>query len=635
MVRDITDRKLAEDALCASNEKFTKIYNLSPDAIDLTHLETGVQMEVNPAHEKMFGYTREELIGHTALPEDLNMWLKKDDRERFIAKLKECGEVFGLEVPMRRKGGDVFSALLSSSLVEIQGERCLLTICRDLSERKQMEESLRESEAKFRRYIEISPIGIFECNQKGRYLQVNPAASKITGYTAEELLELSIPDILPPESKDFALGLFQKLLETGHCFGDFAFKHKSGRLGYWSVEAVSISPERFLGFTSDITELKQTEEHERRLEAKLQEAHKLESLGTLSAGVAHNLNNILAIIMGNASLRERTTPDPVDRVAYQFITKACTRGRDVVKSMLHFAEPTLSIMAPLELHTVIQEMRVLLENTTRNTINISEVYAGEPLWILGDTGSLNQVMLNLCLNSLGAMPSGGTLTLRTTILKEQLVEVSIEDDGCGMTPEVLAHALEPFYTTKEVGKGTGLGLSMTYGVVKAHGGTIDIASQPGQGTTVKLRFPRIHAPTQSEPGPFEAPAPSLASMKVFLVDDDEDVRFLMTRMLKQAGVRQPKTFSGGEKVLECLRSGERPDLIILDQNMPGMNGTQTMERIRCRHPDMPILISSGQPDIEEWDCYKQPKVAVISKPFTMDEIQDKLAQFADGTITGQ
>lgn len=205
------------------------------------------------------------------------------------------------------------------------------------------------------------------------------------------------------------------------------------------------------------------------------------------------------------------------------------------------------------------------------------------------------------------------------------MEVSVEDTGSGMAPEVLAHVLEPFYTTKAVGKGTGLGLSMTYGVVKAHGGTIDIASQPGTGTTVKLRFPRIPAPGQAEAA---SPAPVLGSMKVYFVDDDEDVRFLMTRMLPKAGVGQLQTFSGGKEMLESLSPGDLPDLVILDQNMPGMDGVQTLARIRHRHPEMPVLISSGQPDIEQWDCFRLPRVGVISKPFNLEEIQAKLAQFA-------
>ena len=162
------------------------------------------------------------------------------------------------------------------------------------------------------------------------------------------------------------------------------------------------------------------------------------------------------------------------------------------------------------------------------------------------------------------------------------------------------------------------------------GGTIDIISQPGLGTAVRLLFPRIPTPMQEKV--LDPPGPAPCAMTIYLVDDDEEVRFLMTRLLKKAGVRKVKAFSGGAAVLESLGIGELPDLIILDQNMPGMNGTQTMERIRRLHPGMPILISSGQPDIEELECYRQAKVSAISKPFTLEEIQAKLAQFAQENI---
>jgi CheY-like chemotaxis protein/anti-sigma regulatory factor (Ser/Thr protein kinase) len=296
----------------------------------------------------------------------------------------------------------------------------------------------------------------------------------------------------------------------------------------------------------------------------------------------------------------------------------------VVKSLIQFGQPELPNQAPLELHGVVREVRTLLENISRNRVRIVEALAPEPLWIHGDAGSINHVLMNLCINALDAMADGGTLTLRTAAGPDR-AEVAVADDGAGMDPDVLAHAMEPFYTTKPVGKGTGLGLSMSYGVVTAHGGTIEIASQPGQGTTVTLGFPRIAAP------PLQAPAaapPALGSMVVLLVDDDEDVRFLMTRMLKKAGVRQVKTYAGGEALLAALGDGERPDLVILDQNMPGLDGVQTMERIRLMLPRLPVLISSGQPDIQEWDCFRRPGVGVISKPFTLEEIQTKVALVA-------
>jgi C4-dicarboxylate-specific signal transduction histidine kinase/ActR/RegA family two-component response regulator len=366
--------------------------------------------------------------------------------------------------------------------------------------------------------------------------------------------------------------------------------------------------------------------HQERLE-KL-ESQNMESLGTLVAGVAHNINNVLAIIMGTASMREDIVTEPSDIKAYHTIGKVCRRGRDVVKSLIAFANPTLSTQVPFELNALIEEACALLESTIKNRIKIIETFADESLWINGDAGSINHVLLNLCLNAIDAMPDVGTLSLRTSILDGNWVEVSIEDNGTGMTPEILARVIEPFYTTKKVGKGIGLGLSMTYGVIKAHGGSVDIASQPGQGTTVKIQFPRIPAPVESKPGPANARALPPKLRKVLLVDDEEDVRFLMTRMLKKAGVGEVETAAGGEEATEKLLSGELPNLIILDLNMPGLNGTQTLKLIRQLCPDLPILISSGQPDIEECPDFKQPNVGVISKPFTMKEIQAKLAQFA-------
>jgi CheY-like chemotaxis protein len=173
-----------------------------------------------------------------------------------------------------------------------------------------------------------------------------------------------------------------------------------------------------------------------------------------------------------------------------------------------------------------------------------------------------------------------------------------------------------------VGKGTGLGLSMTYGVVKAHGGTLDITSAPGQGTVVRLRLPRIPAPaTRTEPS---APAAFPQSMKVLLVDDEEEVRDLLAGMLRNAGVRQVQAVASGEEALARLRSGAVPDLVILDHSMPGLDGAQTLALIRDAWPDLPVLIASGQPGFQDWACFKQPNVAVISKPFSLEEILARL-----------
>ena len=501
-----------------------------------------------------------------------------------------------------------------------------------------------ELEAAKNRYFDLydmAPVGYCTLDEQGRILEANITASNMFGLTRGALTGQLIHRFIFNEDQNFYYLQNKKSFTSGERREfDLRMIRNDGTIFWVNIvttleENITEKSKRYkehLAKTriiiNDISERKRAEEERHKLEERLNRTNALEALGVLAAGVAHNLNNVLAVIMGTASMHDLLANDPVSR-DFKIIDAACMRGRSIIRSLIQFAKPSIYNQSPCELHMLIREICTLLENTTLNRIKIVKIFAHEPLWIKGDAGSINHALLNLALNSLDAMPEKGTLTLRTTTLEGDWVELSIEDNGSGMTPEVMSHAFEPFFTTKEVGQGTGLGLSMAYGVMKAHGGTLEIASHPGQGTSVKLRFPRIPAPVTNEI--VNTPTPSLASMNVYLVGDDEDVRFLMPRILKQAGVLQVKTFPGGEAVLEALHSGEVPDLIILDQNMPGLNGIQTMERIRDQHPEMPILISSGQPGIADWDCFKQPKFGVIPKPFTMEEILAKLGQFAHGS----
>ena len=216
---------------------------------------------------------------------------------------------------------------------------------------------------------------------------------------------------------------------------------------------------------------------------------------------------------------------------------------------------------------------------------------------------------------------GGGLTLRTSCVEPGWIEVRVEDGGEGMGPEVLERVMDPFYTTKPTGKGTGLGLSM------AHGGTLEIASGVGFGTTVALRLPKAADPTFQAVAPDATPAEkeTRRSFLSVLVVDDDDVRFLVERMLNLFGHRTTAV-SSGQGALDSLKDSI-PDLIIVDQNMPGMNGVQTMEMVRARGLRIPILISSGEPDIQDWECFRRPGVAVISKPFSIDDLRAKMEAF--------
>jgi CheY-like chemotaxis protein len=358
------------------------------------------------------------------------------------------------------------------------------------------------------------------------------------------------------------------------------------------------------------------------------QAQRLEALGVLVAGVAHNFNNIMAIIMGTASMQEQLATDPGQLEALRIIDMACQRGRTLVRSLTHFARPSIPNQVPVELRGLLGELRDLLTNTARRNVAIVGAAAPEPVWIMGDPGSFNVAVMNLCLNGLDAMPEGGTLTIRTSIPDPDTVEVDVEDTGEGMTPEVLARVMEPFFTTKAVGKGTGLGLSVTHGVVAAHGGTLEILSRPGEGTRVKLRLPRLRKPVQAAPALPGKPASGLA--KVLVVDDEQDVRELLAEMLAMAGATEVTGVPSGEDAIASLKRGEIPDLVILDHNMPGLDGARTLQLIRAEHPDLPVLVSSGEPEVEVRGGYDGMQVEFISKPFTFREIQEKLAGIGAG-----
>jgi nitrogen-specific signal transduction histidine kinase/ActR/RegA family two-component response regulator len=360
-----------------------------------------------------------------------------------------------------------------------------------------------------------------------------------------------------------------------------------------------------------------------RLHEQLFQAQKMESLGVLSGGVAHDMNNVLAAIMSAASTRQLLSTVPDDLKAYQLIHSACKRGRDIVKSLLSYARPSLNEHAPVNLHALIAELCKLLESTKQSRIRIVKDFAPETLWVEGNAGTLSSALMNFCLNAMDALPETGTLTLRTTSPEQNWAQVAVEDNGHGMTPEVLAKVMDPFFSTKPVGRGTGLGMSMASGVIKAHGGFMEVSSQPGQGTLVTFRIPRIPAPAETRA--IEPQAMDLRDLSILLVDDDEDVRVLAALMFKAGGL-QVDYAEGGKEALDYLRTQALPDLIILDQNMPGMDGIETMAAIRSLHPDVPILISSGRLDVPDWECFKRPHVAVLPKPFDLDDLRTTLAR---------
>lgn len=431
-----------------------------------------------------------------------------EDREHLLAVIQSCidgpAQAFSVEHRISTREGALKWVLGRGQVVsrdERGRARRLTGTIVDVTERRTAEEARRVSEQKLETIFQLSPDAIDLVSTTDRVcLELNQAFTQLFGYAREEFVgkPLLPADLDPWVDLADRDRLMAGLRAHGVVLGfETPHRRKDGSVFLAEISAAAITLNGkpcHLSFTRDITRRRQAEEERLKLKERLIQAQKMEALGVLTAGVAHHMNNVLAVILGTASLREAFATVPLDLKAFQTIGKAAERGRDVVQSLIHFAQPARPDRTPCELNRIAREAAALLGSATRNRIRILADHAAEPLWILGDAGSITRALVNLSVNAIEAMPEGGTLTFRTAVLEADWVEVSIQDDGTGMDPEVLPHVMEPFYTTKAVGAATGLGLSITYGVVKAHDGAMDISSQPGLGTTVNLRFPRLPAP---------------------------------------------------------------------------------------------------------------------------------------------
>jgi len=384
----------------------------------------------------------------------------------------------------------------------------------------------------------------------------------------------------------------------------------------------------YIAIKEDITQFKFNETERHSLEAQLQQAQRLESLGSLAGGVAHDMNNVLGAILGLAStLRESTDAFSPAAKSLDTIVKACMRGRGVVKSLLYFAKQDLQEERPVDLNDLLREISQLLGHTTLKRIHL-RLDLREGIGLLrGDPGALSHALMNLCVNATDAMPGGGSLHLRTDEDPAGGLVLSVRDTGSGMAPEVLAKAMEPFFTTKPQGKGTGLGLPMVYGTMMAHEGTFHLSSEPGQGTEAILRFPASRV-TPRVPETDVTPALSLASgesLRILLVDDDELIRDAVAPLLEVLG-HTAVTAPGGAQALEKLKAGLKVDLVILDMNMPGMSGAETLPRILGICPGMSVIMATGYSDHEIAPLLEgRPSVSSIRKPFSLKELQVKIA----------
>ena len=479
----------------------------------------------------------------------------------------------------------------------------------------------------YRTFLETNLDGFLLVSGQGAILDANDAYLRMSGYSRPEVRGLPIARLEAVESFADATGHIERIKARGSDRFLSAHRRKDGSSYPVEVSTTHV-PNRdvFVSFVRDLSELKRAEEESARLQCQLQQSQKMESLGVLAGGVAHDMNNVLGAILGMATASiESHAPGSATYQALDTIIRAAERGGKMVKGLLGFARQTSAESQVLDLNTVIRDEVQLLAHTTLSRVALVPDLDPDLKPVLGEASALANAFMNLCVNAVDAMSDRGTLTLRTRNVDNGWVEVLVEDTGSGMTKDVLDRAMDPFFTTKGSGRGTGLGLTMVYSTIKAHRGRMDIESRPGQGTRVRLRFPACAPELQASGKEPKAPRDTgQASLDVLLVDDDDLVQCATQALLEALGHRVALA-SSGEEALAKIMGGMSPSVVILDMNMPGLGGAGTLPRLRATHPAVPVLLATGRVDQCAVDLSRaHANVQLLSKPFTLGELKRHL-----------
>lgn len=638
VVADITARKQAEETLRKSEEKFRFLAEKMADIV--WTLDRDFQTTyVSPSVESVLGFTPEErkqqsleeMITPESLQKVQEMYLTELQKEQEANSDPNASVTIEIEY-FRKDGSTVWMENIvkwirdpGGAIVGMHG------VSRDITERKSIEQALRESETKFRTLFDLSPqaISLSEL-ETGKLVDVNHKFCELTQYAKEELLGLNTTDVGFYKEADRSRFL-KALQSTGEVKGfEMGFKAKDNSVLHAQMFAriIQIAGVSFiLAIFHDRTEQK-------LLEAQLRQAHKMESIGTLAGGIAHDFNNILGIIIGNAELAlDDVSEKDSARLNLEEIQIAGARAKDVVYQLLSFARETNLEKKPINIAPIIQESLKLLRSSIPASIEFRQNIMKDVDAILADPTQINQVLINLCTNADHAMPGGGILgvCVKNVALNEdtearysnlkpgRYVNLVVTDTGHGIPSREIDRIYDPYFTTKEVGKGAGMGLAVVHGIVMNHNGAIFVESEPGKGTTFNLFFPSTEGEPISEisineifPGGKE---------RILFIDDDESIAYVGRFRLERLGY-QVETKTNPLEALALFRDNpDQFDLVITDMTMPHMTGDLLVMEILKIRPDLPIIMCTGFS--ERIDEEKAKKIGVrqyIEKPLNRSDL---------------
>lgn len=638
-------RKRAEEALRENEDRYRDLTENMNDLVQTVAPDASF-VYVNRAWRETLGYSAEEarklLLWDTIHPDSLDHC--KGIFERVLAgENVEC-----IEAKLMTKDGKTID-VEGSANCRFAGDKPVVTrgIYRNVTEQKMAEKARRESDERYRDLVETTDNLVQSVDPDGTITYANRAWQEILGYSKQEIQQLKILDIIHPDSRAHCMEQFQQVVageDTKNVKAKFVTKE--GKVvdveGSASCRHVNGKPISTYGIFRDVTE-------RNKLENQLQGAQRMEAVGKLAGGVAHDFNNILSVIMsfGGFAYDALDKRDPA-REDIQQVLDAAQRANRLTRQLLAFSRRQIVEPVVLDLNSVVADLEKMLRRVIGEDIEMLTVLHENLGRVKADRGQIEQVFMNLAVNARDAMPTGGKLTIETTnaeldneyFLKRGVemppgsyVVLSVTDNGIGMNEEVKQHIFEPFFTTKKEGKGTGLGLSMIYGIAKQNKGCVWVYSEPGQGTTFKVYLPRIEDMEVQAAAYLPTPISLKGSETILLVEDDRAVRIAAQRMLGKAGYRIVEADSGGNALVATEQHEGPIHLMVTDVVMPRMSGRELAMRLAGVRPEMRVLYMSGYTDNAiVHHGVLEPGTIFLEKPFTEESLLKKVRLALDAAV---
>ncbi|MEE8319856.1 MAG: PAS domain S-box protein [bacterium] len=653
ILRDITERRAVRTALREANTTLSALFDASPLAIVVSHTDGIVRMW-NPAAEEMFGWSEKEVLGKPIpiIPET-----RESEYIELFGRASMGESIRSKDVVRRRKDGTLVNVSLSTApLIEDDYVQRVVAIFSDITRRKQAEEALRESSARYRAVVEDMPSMVCRVDADGIISFVNETFSSFFNSKWEEMVGKNIHEIIKGVDAEITSSLYTSLDQNNPiASSEQKIAHPDGSERWLMRIDRALLDSRgnvteFQSVFNDITELKLHEEEAKNLRAKIQEAQKLESLGVLAGGIAHDFNNILMGILGNISLLQMKLDDDspllknTDR-----IEKAAQRAAELTNQMLAYSGRGKFVIGKTDLSTIVKEMTELLSAGISKDINIDYNLSEKLPFIKGDTSQIQQLVMNLITNAADAIEDGkGTVLISTNIVERTTEELTsafihddlegglysfleVKDDGIGMDDETKARIFDPFFSTKETGRG--LGLAAALGIVRGHSGSIQVESKPGKGTSVKVFLPfSTDVPERAKPAEEAAPEKWEFTGTALVVDDEEAVLEVAKMILELVGF-EVLTAEDGKKGIKIYRKD--PDAItfvLLDVTMPGMTGDKVLKEIIKINSDAKVILSSGytEQEVTAGLLEEHPDVLFIQKPYRPEKLMETIYKLLDG-----